>query len=67
MYKDADGFIYESYLDYINSPNLDPENIYIKLLAGVRTPQNEEERRMKEEMDEILAQGLIVETFLDSY
>ena len=47
---------------YVNSPDLDPETVYIKLLSGARTPQNEEERNIKAEMDEIIANGGIVET-----
>ena len=44
MYIDADGNKYESYKDYVDSPDLDPETVYVKLLSGVRTPQNDEER-----------------------
>ncbi len=62
MYIDADGNKYESYKDYVDSPDLDPETVYIKLLSGARTPQNEEERKIKAEMDEIIANGGIVET-----
>ena len=62
MYIDADGNKYESYKDYVDSPDLDPENIYVKLLSGVRTPQKDEERKIKAEMDEIIANGGIVET-----
>lgn len=65
MYIDADGNKYESYKDYVNSPDLDPETVYFKLLSGSRTPQNEEERKIKAEMDEIIANGGIVETCLN--
>ena len=61
MYIDADGNKYESYKDYVDSPDLDAETVYFKLLSGVRTPQNDEERRIKAEMDEIIANGGIVE------
>lgn len=37
MYKDPDGNFYDSYEDYVNSPDLDPETVYIKLLSGSRT------------------------------
>ncbi len=60
-----DGNKYKSYEDYINSPDLDPKDIYYKLLAGVRTPQNEYEIKLKAEMDEIIAQGGTVETNLN--
>ena len=62
MYIDADGNKYESYKDYVNSPELDSYTIFIKLLSGVRTPQNDEEKKMKEWMDEMHAQGKIIET-----
>ena len=62
MYIDTDGNKYESYKDYVDSPDLDPETVYLKLLSGSRTPQSEEERNIKAEMDEIIANGGIVET-----
>ena len=65
MYIDEDGNKYESYKDYANSPDLDLEDIYIKLLAGVRTPQNDFERKVKAEMEEILAKGGKIETNLN--
>ena len=65
MYIDVDGNKYKSYEDYVNSPDLDPEVIYIKLAAGVRTPQNEYERRLKAEIDEMRAKGQIIETNLN--
>lgn len=65
MYIDIDGNKYKSYKDYVNSPDLDPETVYIKLLSGVRTPQNNEERKIKAEMNEIIANGGIVETSLN--
>ena len=65
MYIDVDGNRYESKEDYNNSPDLDMETIYVKLLAGVRTPQNEHERKLKVEMDKIITNGGIVETDLN--
>jgi hypothetical protein len=65
MYLGIDGKLYKSYKEYANSPDLDPEDIYYKLLAGVRTPQNEYEKKVKAEMDEIIANGGIVETNLN--
>jgi len=62
MYIDADGNKYESYMDYVNSPEFDSYTVFIKLLSGVRTPQNDEEKKMKEWMDEMHAQGKIIET-----
>lgn len=65
MYIDTDGNKYESYKDYVNSPDLDLETVYLKLLSGSRPPQSEDERRIKAEMDEIHARGEIVETNLN--
>ena len=65
MYIDVDGNKYKSYEDYVNSPDLDPENVYYKLLAGVRKPQNNYEIKLKAEMDEIRAKGQIIETNLN--
>ena len=65
MYIDVDGKKYKSYDEYVNSPDLDPENVYYKLLAGVRTPQNEYEIKLKAQMDEIIANGGTVETNLN--
>ena len=65
MYIDVDGNKYNSYEDYANSPDLDLEVIYIKLAAGVRTPQNEYEMKLKSQMDEIIANGGTVETNLN--
>ena len=48
MYMDYDGNEYDSYYEYVNSPNLDIETFYIKLFSGSRTPQNESERKIKE-------------------
>ena len=65
MYIDVDGNKYKSYEDYVNSPVLVPEVIYIKLAAGVRTPQNEYEMKLKSQMDEIIANGGTLETNLN--
>jgi hypothetical protein len=65
MYIDVDGNKYKSYEDYVNSPDLDPENVYYKLLAGIRIPQNEYEIKLKAQMDEIHAKGQIIETNLN--
>ena len=65
MYIDVDGKKYKSYEDYVNSPDLDPENVYYKLLAGIRIPQNEYEIKLKAQMDEIHAKGQIIETNLN--
>ena len=65
MYKDVFGNTYESYEEYVNSPNLDTDLVYIKLWRGQRTPQNDEERRIKQELDEMKANGLTPEFNFD--
>ena len=63
MYKDPLGNTYASYEEYVNSPDLDTDLICIKLWRGVRTPQNDEERRIKKELDEIERKGLVPEFY----
>lgn len=65
MYKDVFGKTYESYEDYVNSPDLDTDLVYIKLWRGERTPQNDEERRIKKELDEMKAKGQTPEFYFD--
>ncbi len=57
MYMDAEGHKYNSYKEFVNSPNLDLDLIYSKLWAGERTPQNEREEEIKKELDEMKSQG----------
>ena len=59
MYKDPLGNTYASYEEYVNSPDLDTDLIWIKLWRGVRTPQNDNERRIKKELDEIKPKSVI--------
>lgn len=56
-YTDVDGKVYESYEAYCNSPDLDDYNVMLKLHAGSRTPQNDHERHLLQEMREIEARG----------
>lgn len=65
MYKDVFGNTYESYEDYVNSPDLDTDFVYIKLWRGERTPQNDEERRIKKELDDMKAKGQTPEFYFD--
>lgn len=57
LYTDPDGNTYESYEAYCNSPDLDIYTVMLKLWAGVRTPQDDSERRILEEMEEIRRHG----------
>jgi len=65
MYKDKLGNTYSSYQEYVNSPNLDMDLVYIKLWKGERTPQNDKERRIKKELDEMRAKGQTPEFYFD--
>ena len=56
-YIDIDGNVYESYEAYCNSPDLDHYVVMLKLHAGQRTPQNDWERSLLKEMQEIEASG----------
>lgn len=56
-YIDSDGDVYESYEAYCNSPDLDPYNVMLKLYAGQRTPQNDFEQHLLDEMREIEVRG----------
>ena len=57
MYIDAERHKYKSYEEYVNSHNLDLDLIYSKLWSGERIPQNEREKEIKKELDEMKLQG----------
>ena len=61
MYIDAEGRKYKSYEEYVNSPDLDLNLIYAKLWSGERTPQNEREKEIKKELDEMKSLGMKLE------
>ena len=61
MYIDAEGRKYKSYDEYVNSPDLDLDLIYAKLWSGERTPQNEQEKEIKKELDEMKSLGMKLE------
>ena len=61
MYIDAEGRKYKSYEEYVNSPDLDLDLIYAKLWSGERTPQNEREKEIKKELDEMKSLGMKLE------
>lgn len=57
MFIDAEGRKYNSYDEYVNSPDLDLDLIYSKLWSGERTPQSEQEKEIKKELDEMKLRG----------
>lgn len=65
MYKDELGNTYASYEEYVNSPFLDSDLVRLKLWKGERTTRNDEERRIKEELDELKHKGLSFELSFD--
>lgn len=65
MFIDADGHKYNSYEEYVNSPDLDLDLIYSKLWSGERTPQDEREKEIKKELDEMKLRGEKLELNFD--
>lgn len=61
MYIDAEGRKYKSYEEYVNSPDLDLDLIYAKLWSGERTPQNQREKDIKKELDDMKSLGMKLE------
>ena len=57
MFIDAEERKYNSYEEYVNSPDLDLDLIYSKLWSGERTPQSEQEKEIKKELDEMKLRG----------
>lgn len=65
MYIDAEDRKYKSYEEYVNSPDLDLDLIYAKLWSGERTPQNEQEKEIKKELDEMKSLGMKLELIFE--
>lgn len=60
-YISPDGVPYESYEAYCNSADLDDYTVMLKLHAGIRTPQNDSERALLKEMQDIEASGGMID------
>jgi len=60
-YTDSDGNVYESREAYLNSPDLDTYEVMLYLHAGTRTPQNDFERHLLQEMRDIEARGEMID------
>lgn len=56
-YTDWDGNVYESKKAFYNSPDLDTYSVMLYLHAGTRQPQNDFERHLLKEMQDIEASG----------
>ena len=62
-YRGPDGFLYDSYEDYVNSPDLDTDIIQSKLTTGQRKPQNDFERRLLKEIQQAKKEGKTLELY----
>lgn len=60
-YTSNDGIEYASYEAYCNSADLDPDIIGVMLATGRRTPQNEYEKQLLEEIEQMKREGKGIE------
>ena len=60
-YTDVDGNVYEFRDAFYNSPDLDSYRVMLYLHSGARTPQNDYERSLLREMQEIEATGKLID------
>lgn len=60
-YVSNDGIEYESYEVYCHSMDLDPDIVGVMLATGRRTPQNEYERRLLAEIEQMKKEGKGIE------
>lgn len=65
MYIDDDGNKHDSDQDYCNSNMLYPDIVATYLLSGKRTPQNDYEKRLLQEMKDIRKQGYGIEVYFN--
>lgn len=61
MYISNTGEEYSSYEAYCNSHDLDPDIIGVMLATNRRTPQNDYERRLLDEINELKASNIPIE------
>lgn len=60
-YTSNDGIEYESYEAYCNSMDLDSDIIGVMLATGRRTPQNDYETRLLQEIEQMKREGKGIE------
>lgn len=60
-YISITGTEYNSYRDYCNSSDLDPDIIGVMLATNRRTPQNEYERELLDEINRLKAANIAIE------
>ena len=62
-YIAPDGREYQSYAAYCNDPDLDTDIIQSMLRSGKRTPQNEVEKELLQEIENAKCQGKYLEYY----
>ena len=62
-YRAPDGTVYNSYKEYVNSPDLDSDIIQSKLWTGERKPQNASERELLREIQNAKKKGTCLEYY----
>ena len=60
-YISVDGKQYKDFQEYCNSDDLETDDKFRKLLAGSRTPQNDEESEWLSSMRKLEAEGKSIE------
>lgn len=60
-YVSNDGIEYASYEAYCNSMDLDPDIVGVMLATGRRTPQNDYEKRLLAEIEQMKREGRGIE------
>lgn len=61
MYISPDGKSYKDFKEYCDSDDLELDDKFRKLLAGARTPQNDEERAWLDEMRRLQEEGSVID------
>lgn len=61
MYVSVDGIKYSSYAEYCNSDDLDEYLVMHFLEHGKRTPQNDNEKELLEEIRDIKRKGGVID------
>lgn len=60
-YISVDGKTYKDFQAYCNSDDLETDDKFRKLLAGSRTPQNDEERNWLTNMKKLQSEGKVID------
>lgn len=60
-YISVEGKLYKDFQEYCNSEDLELDDKFLKLLAGSRIPQNDEEKVWLENMRKQQAEGKVID------